>query len=332
MIPPKSKAAALLRLASAVPAIRGVIAHLWPWLVALAILGYLFTRIPRKALLSAFEAGPWFSLGIYTFFQWLLVLLADSYATRVSLAITGFRQQFARIVLARGATYILGILNYTLGQGALGVYLQRSGVTALRAAGNMLFLMMVNLGVLLVIASFGLLAGGSPRMAHVSLLPLFSGLWVGMVLYLAAIGLQPRCLQKYNLLSPLWQAGLKGHLQAAAGRLPHMLFLVLAYWGALRLGGIPVPWAQGVAVVPVVLFINAMPVTPLGLGTTQAALVLLFSPYVPHPHPEAQAAVVLAFSLIYYFYGIVTQALIGLFCFQKIRNLEERQAAHNQKV
>jgi hypothetical protein len=145
----------------------------------------------------------------------------------------------------------------------------------------MLFLMIVNLGVLLIIASFGFLAGGSPKTASVNLAPLFYGLWLAMLLYLAAIGLQPRAVQRYQLLAPSFQAGLRGHGRAGAARLPHMLFPVFAYWGALRLWGIPVPLAQGVATVPVVLLINAVPITPLGLGTTQAAMVLLFSPVFP---------------------------------------------------
>ncbi len=319
MVLPADKPAAPATPKPPRPAWRRVMARLWPWLIALAILGALFTRIPRQALFHALKTGPWFSLGLYTWVQWLLVLTVDSFAIRVSLAITGFREPFSRLVLARGATYMLGLVNYALGQGALGVYLQRSGVTALRAAGTMLFLMTVNLGVLLVIAGLGLWAGGSTRTAYLNLAPLFYGLGLMMALYLAAVGWRPRFLQHNPVLAPMWQAGLRGHLGAAAARLPHLLLLVLAYWGALRLWGIPVPLAQGLAVVPVVLFVNAVPITPLGLGTTQAVLVLLFSPFVPLPDPEVQAAVVLAFSLIYYVCGIVAQALIGLWCFQKIR-------------
>ena len=62
-----------------------------------------------------------------------------------------------------------------------------------------------------------------------------------------------------------------------------MLFLVLAYWGAMRLWGIEVPLSRGLAMITVVLFVYAVPVTPAGLGTTQAALVVLFSPFVPQP-------------------------------------------------
>jgi hypothetical protein len=270
-------------------------------------------------LVNAFKAGPWFYLATYTFFQVVLVLAADGYATQVSLAITGFRRRFSQIFLARGASYILGILNYTLGQGAFGLYLQRSGVATMRAAGTMFFLMIVNIGVLLLVASFGLLAGGYPGTAHFNLSPLGYGLLVGIVLYLAIIGLRPRCLQSYQLLAPLLEAGLPGHLCAAGGRLPHVLLLVLTYWGALRLWGIAVPLAQGVAMVPLVLLIGALPITPVGLGTTQAALVLLFSPYVPLSTPEVRAATLLAFSLIYYFLGIVVLALLGIGCWLRLR-------------
>jgi hypothetical protein len=319
MTPLKAKRSASLGLERSVPAPRGVFAKLWPWLVALAILAFLFTRIPRRALLNALEAGPWLSLGAYTLLQALIILIADAYATSVSLAITGFRKQFSLIFLARGASYILGILNYALGQGAFGLYLQRSGVGTIRAAGTMLFLMIVNLGVLLLVASFGLLAGGYPGTVHFNLSPLGYGLLVGMVLYLAIIGLRPRCLQSYQLLAPLLEAGLTGHLKAALGRLPHILVLVLTYWGALRLWGIAVPLAQGVAMVPLVLLIGALPITPVGLGTTQAALVLLFSPYVPLSTPEVRAATLLAFSLIYYFLGIVVLALLGIGCWLRLR-------------
>jgi uncharacterized membrane protein YbhN (UPF0104 family) len=321
MAPLKPKGSASLGLEPYVPAPRGVLAKLWPWLVSLAILAYLFSRIPEKTLFNALKAGPWFSLGAYTFIQTVLVLLADAYATLVSLAITGFRQRFSLIFLARGATYMLGILNYALGQGAFGLYLQRSGVTTIRVAGMMLFLMIINLGVLLLVASFGLMTGAYLGSNHFNLSPLGYGLVIGVLLYLAIIGFRPRFLQRYHLLAPLLEAGLRGHLRAVAGRLPHMLVLVLTYWGALRLWGVPVPLAQGIALVPVVLLIGALPFTPAGLGTTQAALVLLFSPYVPLPTPEVRVAELLAFSLIYYFLGIMAQALLGFWCWLRLRHI-----------
>lgn len=300
-------------------ATRRFLKRLGPWLVSFAILAFLFARVPREALITSLKSGPLLPLAAYTAVQVLLVLMADACATAVSLAVVGIRQRFFLIFLARGATYILGILNYALGQGALGLYLQRSGVPAMRAAGIMVFLMVVNLGVILFVASLALLMGGYPETVRINLSPLAYGLPVGLLLYLAVIALPPRWLRNYRLLTPLLEAGLRGHLRAAAGRLPHVLLLVITHWGALRLWGIQVPLAQGVAMVSLVLLIVALPITPVGLGTSQAALVFLFSPYVPLPSPEARAAAVLAFSLVYYFLGVVSQALIGFWCWLRLR-------------
>jgi len=308
-------------LGAAVPAPRGVLAKLWPWLVALAILAFLFTRIPPEGLFTAFKTGPWLSLGLYTLFQVALLLMVDAYATSVSLAVTGFKQQFSLIFLARGATYILGILNYALGQGAFGFYLRRSGVATVRAAGTILFLINVNIGVLLSVVAFGLLACKYPRQIHFDLSPLAYVLLVGVIVYLAVILTRPHFLRDYQLLAPLWEAGVWGHVRAAGARLPHVILLILTYWGALRLCGIPVPLAQGMVLIPLVYIIGTLPIAPMGLGTSQAALVLLFSPYAPLSAPEARAAAMLAFGLMYYFFGIVAQALLGFWCWQKLRHL-----------
>jgi hypothetical protein len=87
----------------------------------------------------------------------------------MALAISGFRRRFPLIFLARGATYILGILNYALGQGAFGLHLQRSGVSAIRAAGTILFLMIVSLGATLLVAGLGFMAVGYPGSTHLDL-------------------------------------------------------------------------------------------------------------------------------------------------------------------
>ncbi len=71
-----------------------------------------------------------------------------------------------------------------------------------------------------------------------------------------------------------------------------------------------------------VFLIIALPITPLGLGTTQAALVMLISPYAPFANPGDRAAMVLAFSLVAYFFGIIAQAGVGLWCMQKINRLD----------
>lgn len=326
MAPAEDKASASPESGSSLPGLKRVLARLWPVLVALAILVYLFAGIPREAMWVAFKTGPWLLLAGYTVLQVFLALLADVYAIRVALGIMGLKLRFFQIFLVRGATYLLGLLNYALGQGALGFYLQRSGLTAARATGIILFLLVVNFGVLLGMSGLGLWAGGLPGAGFLSPSALALYLAGGMIAYLTIVALRPRFLQDWRLTAPLLEAGFSGHLRAATGRVPHVLVLILTYWGALRLWGIPVPLLEGLVLIPVVLFIGALPITPAGLGTTQAAMVILFSPYVPLANPEARAAAVLAFSLVAYFWGITIQASLGLWCCRKIQG---REALHS---
>jgi uncharacterized membrane protein YbhN (UPF0104 family) len=291
-------------------------------LLALVILAYLFDRIPLGALWEALKTGPWLWLGAYVVLVVLLILLADTYGTGIALRVMGLRPRFSVIFLVRGATYLLSLLNYSLGQGAFGIYLQRAGVPTSRATGIILFLLVTNFGVLLGMFSLALLAGALPGEGFSGLPALAFGLAGVMVAYLIVVACRPRFLQGWKLPAPLLEAGLYGHLRAAVGRIPHVLTLILTLWGGLRLWGIPVPLMQGFLVIPIVLFLLALPITPAGLGTFQAGMVILLSPYVPLANPEARAAAVLAFSLVYHFLGIIFQAILALWCFQKINRFE----------
>ena len=264
---------------------------------------------------------PGLALGIYALLQALIILGLDAYAIRVALAVFSMKQSLYRLFFMRGTTYMMGILNYALGQGALGLYLQRLGVSAVRAAGILIFLNAVNFGVVLLVnlAGFGLAMSGLKNFGFTGFAYLTLGLVTGLIAYLSVIIFCAEFLQRYQILAPLSEAGVDGHFKAGLGRLPHIIFLVITYWGAIRLWGIPVPFTPGVAIVASVLFIGSLPLTPYGLGTSQTVLIFLCSPYVLSPSPESKAAVVLAFSLIYYSYGILIQALLGIWCWQKMR-------------
>ena len=205
MAPTKDKASAPPESGSFFHGLKGFLAKIWPLLVALVILAYLFARVPRAALWEALAGGPWLWLGAYVVLVVLLALLADAYATCVSLRVLGLKPQFSLIVLVRGATYLLGLLSYSLGQGALGFYLQRCGLTTFRAAGIVLFLLIVNFGLLLIMSGLGLWAGALPGFPGLSFLAL--GLAAGMLAYLSVVSLRPQFLQGWRLLAPLLEAG-----------------------------------------------------------------------------------------------------------------------------
>jgi uncharacterized membrane protein YbhN (UPF0104 family) len=285
-----------------------------PWLVALAILVFLIREVRLDALREAFRHGAWLALALYIVLETLVALPADAFGTREALAVAGIPRPWSEVLLARGASYLLGLLSYVAGQGGMGFYLARTGVPAGRSAGAVLLLMIAN-GIVLVLLGAAGLAIELNRLEEVRtdlLLLTITVALAGILAYLIVIAVRPQWLERYSLLAPLFEAGLRGHLRAILARFPHMLLLAALHWGAFRIWGIAVPPVRGLALNPIVLLIAALPVTPGGLGTTQALQVLFFSPY-------GSAPAVLAFSLVHHVIGLIVQAGVGFACWTLLR-------------
>jgi uncharacterized membrane protein YbhN (UPF0104 family) len=301
-----------------------------PWVAAAAILGWLSSRVPVDALRAALRHGSYLPLALFVLFETLAILPLDVFATREALGIVGVRRGFKELFLLRGATYLLGLLSYVAGQGGVGVYLARSGVRAARAAGAMLFLMISNGMVLVGIAALGLLID-LPRERRELLLLLIAGAFAGIALYLAVIAARPRWLAARPALAPLFEAGVRGHLRAAAARLPHLLIMAAMQWGSFLVWGIALPFWRTLALMTVVLLVAALPITPSGLGTSQVLQVLFFSPWAAGADAAARGADVLALSLVHYVFGLVGQALLGVVCLAALRRVGKDDEDKDQK-
>ncbi|HXU29104.1 MAG TPA: lysylphosphatidylglycerol synthase domain-containing protein [Thermoanaerobaculia bacterium] len=297
--------------------------RLLPWASAAVVLALLLWRIPLDEVLAAVGRGPVGWLALYTLLEAISVLPADAWATRVTLSAAGVQRPFGELFLVRGSTYLLNVLSYAVGQGGLGIYLARTGVGAARSAGVVLFLLATNAISLALVAAIAhpFAQRTDPRAA----------IAIGVVLYgvktyltaLAARGLFARTrfgrwmathIEK-EPVATLARAGLLGHLKATAARIPHVAVLLVALWGSFRVWGIEVPLGVGLAALPAVVLIAALPITPSGLGTAQALQVLLFAPYVAGATPAIRSATLLGFSLVHHGIGLVAQALVGTVCF-----------------
>lgn len=294
-----------------------------PWLVAAAILAVMVREIRLEPLREAFQHGAYVALSLYIVFELVITLPVDAYATREALDAAGIPRPFLEVMYARGASYLLGLLSYIAGQGGMGFYLVRTGVPVARSAGAVLFLMIANGIVLVLLGAAGLaveMARGGLAGVPTGLLALtIAAALGGTVVYGIVIALRPRWLARYGLLAPLFEAGVRGNVRAVAARFPHMMLLAVLHWLAFRIWGIAVPAVPGLALNPIVLLLSALPVTPGGLGTTQALQVLFFSPWATGAAGDDRAAAVLAFSLVHHVVNLVVQAAIGLACLAPFR-------------
>jgi hypothetical protein len=92
-----------------------------------------------------------------------------------------------------------------------------------------------------------------------------------------------------------------------------MVGLLTTYF-ALMAFGIEVPLGYLIVFLPIVWLIGSIPVTVMGLGTTQAALLWLVAGFAQGSGgPEMIEAAVLAYSLLWWFWFNVGRFAIGAF-------------------
>lgn len=282
-----------------------------PWIVGVAIVVAIVLRVPVAAFRDAIQHGPHLQLAIVDALVVLVVLATDTLATWAAVAAIGVRWAFRKVFAVRGATYLLSLLNYAAGQGGIGYYLHREGISGARAIGSTLFIMGTTFATLLLVAAATLASGrvSDPRWTWTVL-----GLCAAFVVYLVIIALRPALLARREVFRPLFDAGLDGHARTMIARLPHVAMIVAGHWFAFVAWDIDVPFWEAMTVMPLIVVVATLPISPAGLGTTQAAFVFFFARYADGATPEAREAHLLAFGIVHFVYGIVWQFLVGLAC------------------
>lgn len=283
------------------------IARQWgPWLIGIAILVAVFARIRFDELGAALGHGSYGPLAVVMALFTVVQLYTDSFATYIGLIALRMKRPFGKVVAVRGATYLLIALSYVVAQGGFGYYLHRSGERPLRATGATLFLLGINFAMLLVVTTIVWLFVRDQVPVAALGWTLIGGC-VAFAIYLVIIAIDPRVLGQRELLAPLFQAGLRGHAFALAGRLPHVLVMVTGTWLTMRVWGIAVPFWAGMTLVPIWVIISSLPISPAGLGTGQAAILYLFRGY-------ASEANLLAYSIVIFAFAMVWSVILGGVC------------------
>jgi len=279
--------------------------------VALGLLSYLFHKIKLSDMLAALtQCNLPLLLGAVTTGvtgAWLGDGWATSRVLSWFLVPVGFRE----VLVVRAASYLLGILNVSLGQAGLIYYVHRTRrVPVLAVTGLSLMYMGTIVLVLTGLSLAGVLLAEDEHTRRFG--SLLAVLGLGALIYFALIRIRPRALARFPLLAPLFRAGVTGHLKATVVRVPHVLFMMLGFYLVLRSFYISVPVHVGMIYIPLVFLVSSVPVVPFGLGTMQMATVHLFAPYAGDATLAARQARALTASLAGSALPMVFQALLGL--------------------
>src|SRR5687768_2844660 len=161
------------------------------WVVAIGLIGYVMSGFTFADVARALKsAAPWTVPGLAGLI--LLVYLADSFAIWKTFGWFAARLTFFEVVVVRGASYLLALLNYALGQGAIVYFVKRSrGVPIMRGTATVLLIMGINVLMLLTLGSIGLLVASEvpPWLPWV-----LGAAYAGFALYLVLVAVKPRFL------------------------------------------------------------------------------------------------------------------------------------------
>lgn len=306
--------------------------HIVPWIIAALIFVYLFRQYPPDKVFksltyvnlwyfSAFAIGYFFF--IYVVDAWVMTWVLDRFSYKV---------RFKDIFLARGVTYLIMILNYPASQAAFAYYLKRRYRTPIfEALGIFLFIVFIDLVWITTLAfagSFfqdytikGVDLGHVVRVFAVCAY-VFTFLWLvfwrrwaekifGRSIRIDFIERQ----RKRRAFHIFEQAKALDYLRVAVMRTPIHLTIIVSMYVVLLTFGVNIPFTKILGNIPLVFFIGTLPITPGGLGTTNAATVELLNRYLTGPIFDAglitPQELLLAATLLWMFANYMLKAITG---------------------
>jgi hypothetical protein len=298
--------------------------RLIPYAIAVAALGWVFHRMDLGLVRAALARAP---LGRFVAFSAAILfcnLAADTFAMHSVFRWFGCRVRYRDLVVVRAATYLLAVINYHVGQAAIVGYLyRRKRVPLLTASGWILFIIGINVGTLFLLASIGA-SRATGALAPLRLLPVATA--VGAALYAAILVVRPRVLFERELLRPLFQMGVLGHLKGIGVRLPHIFVLICWYYFSFHMFGIEVTPIAALIYLPAYFAVSSLPVSPNGIGLPQVVAMFFFAPFYRVPAGiadtlGAQKAAVMAACLSAQIVSTAAQLVFGMVCLRRATTL-----------
>ncbi len=313
------------------PTERSIYKRLLPWITAVLILIFLFMRIDIDQFFNALEHAD---IHIYVPLMVVFILIwffGDSQNLAVLFKHFGQGVSYVEVLGIRGLTYLLMVINYNLGVGGIALYLrQDKGVPFVRGTSLMLFYLFVDTVSLSFMAAMG--AFFSPEQSlflnrvGVLCMVVFLSCIIGAVIFrfLPQKGVLKK-VKDMALLETFNEAGLKSYIVLPLWRGLYFATFILFFYLALKAFHVYIPILTLASYVPVIFFIGNLPVTPLGLGTIQAAMLFFFKDY-------SSEANILAFSVTYSTTLILFRIPIGLFYLKKITQLDLKASDYLERI
>lgn len=287
-----------------------------PWLVGIAVLGYLIWQIEPQPLIKAlYHARLIIYIPVVVVFV-LLTFLFDAQNMQAVMNSLKYRISFYESLVIRGASTLITVVDYTLGMGSVVYFLNVFKRIPLSIGTTiMVFYNYINQVSLFVLGLIGFYLIDGYRYRWLAQLMLACFLLfvasVGLILLIryANIKLVEK-IKNTGLVDSFNRAGLNTYVINVIYRVCYYATYVFFFYIAVRAFQMDIPLLELVAYVPIILLVISIPVSAFGLGTSQATMLFLFKDY-------GSPAQILAFSLVYTISLLLLRALLGI-CFYSI--------------
>ncbi len=266
--------------------------RLLPLGLAAALIGFVAWRLDLDAFRASLARTHLAAFLGFTAAFTVALLIADCVGSRaVYRALVG-PISLRRLVVLRGASYLPGLLNHNVGQAWLTYAIARACKAPwLRVTGATLLIYATTFGCVVALGGLSLvLAPG--RFSWLPPTMMVAGVLAAG--YVIVLGLRPRWFTRARLTAPLAEAGLRGHLVAAVWRVPHIVVLFLGTWLSFSFFDVKIPLSDALALVPPLMVLVALPLTPQALGTRDAFAIGAFAIYASGSSADRVASVAAA--------------------------------------
>jgi hypothetical protein len=281
--------------------------RLAPWVVTLGIFAFLFWRYPIAQVAETLSGARW---GLYLALMVpysVFYLLIDTFVVQQAVGWFNVRVRYRDMLPVRATTYILSLINTSLGQGGVAAYLnRRHGIPFWQVTGTVVFIMLIEMYQLATASFVGATVSGQATALR--------NVYAGMAVYLAAhlwFFSRPRSdrLARLPILAAFWKARPHQYLLLLLFKLPNLLAAVVVYWLALPLFGIDgIGFVALLTYLPIIFFVAAMPIAAAHLGPAQLAWPAFFA-----GGDDVRGSALVAFSLAAHLMFMVMNALLGVF-------------------
>jgi len=283
-----------------------------PWLVTAAIFYFVFQRVPIEKVVDA---------AIHVDLRIFLPLLIANLIIHFLWDILVYTSvTYTEMMPVRGASYMLMVLNFFVGQGGFALLISRWKRLPIKRVTSILLFTMFNDYYLLL--AFCLV--GAFRLPDVDLSCFFKAgekgdlvrfiviswayFWIHIGFYRWHLPRTKRLQQfkQSEIASAFLEAPTTLYFKLGAIKLVNFFAGIFICYFALAAFGIKVPLIYLFTFLPIVWLIGSIPVTVMGFGTTQAAMIWLVAGFAQGTgSPQEIEAAVVAYSLLWsFFYGL----------------------------